>query len=281
MSRFTKKIGVSAAAAITLALTPILPGMAGTAYACGDGDGKQVSATTADQTDWEKVSVTLSGVPAKVTRGSTFTARLTVTNNSKVELGRIPVGVGLGLIDQGENSPDGRLHHGGAKDVAIRYTLPGQAPQNLPVKPGCDPVLGGRFVISGGGHPGSRTTVTMQVTIKTSTPVQVTDGHLSAGVPRGQNVYRQFALGQATAQPTPPTKPTPTKPAPAKPAQVREDTKPAETTPSAPTATAALPAALPKTGGPSHAPALAAAAVGLVLLGTTTIVLTRRRRPTA
>ncbi|MFF7248534.1 hypothetical protein ACFZBU_32010 [Embleya sp. NPDC008237] len=293
MSRFTKKIGISGAAAVTLALlTPILPGMAGTAYACGDGDGTaQVAATTATQKDWDKVSATLSGVPAKVTRGATFTARLTVTNNSKVELGQIPVGVGLGLLDDGEiDSPDGRLHHGGAKDVDIRYTLPGRAPQRLAVRPGCDPVLGGRFVISGGGHPGNTTTVTIQVTVKTTTPVQVTTGHLAAGAVRGQAAYREFALDKAAPQPTPPTrptakptpaKPTPAKPAPAKPAGVLGDAEPAVTASPATTAAAPLPAALAETGGPEHAPALVAAAAGLALLGTTTIVLAKRRRPTA
>ncbi|MFI6583239.1 hypothetical protein [Embleya sp. NPDC050493] len=298
MSRFTKKIGISGAAVVTLALlTPILPGMAGTAYACGDGDGTaQAAATTGTQKDWDKVSATLSGVPAKVTRGATFTARLTVTNNSKVELGQIPVGVGLGLLDNGENdSPDGRLHHGGAKDVDIRYTLPGRAPQRLAVKPGCDPVLGGRFVINGGGHPGSTTTVTIQVTVKTTTPVQVTTGHLAAGAVRGRAAYREFALGKAAPQPTPPTrptakptpakptpaKPTPAKPAPAKPAAVLGDAEPAVTSSPATTAAAPLPAALAETGGPALAPALAAAAAGLALVGTTTIVLAKRRRPTA
>lgn len=292
MTRFTKKIGIVGAAVVALTLaTPILPGMAGTAYACGDEGGgtKQVAGTTATQADWDKVSATLSGVPAKVIRGTAFTARLTITNNSKVELGRIPVNVGIGLLDNTVDAPDG-MHHGGAKDVDIRYTLPGQARQVLTVSPGCDPFLGGDFVITGAGRPGSSTTVVLQVTVKVSTPVQVTTGQLGAGAIRGAMDYKTFTLGRVAPKPTTPAKPTPVKPtpakpAPAKPAANKDDAKAAATTPpaapSTPPATAALPAALPRTGGSAQTPALALGAAGLVLLGTTTIVLTRRRRPTA
>ncbi|MFE2869427.1 LPXTG cell wall anchor domain-containing protein [Embleya sp. NPDC059259] len=280
MNRFAKRVGISVATAVTLALaTPMLPGMAGTAYACGDGPAGQVPATPVDPADLAKVSATLSGVPTKVTRGSTFTVRLTVTNNSKVDLRRIPVGVAVALLDNTTDSPDDRLHHGTAKDVDIRYTLPGRAGQTLALKPGCDPTLGGSFVITAGGHPGSRTTVTLQVTIKSSTPAQVVDGSLYAGTGNGKNASAKFTLGKAAApRPTTPAKPTPAKPAPAKPAADKDDAKP--TTATTPPAAEALPATLPKTGGSAQTPALAIGASGLILVGATTMVLARRRRRT-
>ncbi|MYW06507.1 LPXTG cell wall anchor domain-containing protein [Streptomyces sp. SID3343] len=310
MNRIAKNIGISGAAAVTFALvTPVLPGMAGTAYACGGATSASVKSDSLDKAEraaMDKVTVALSGVPAKVTRGTAFTAKLSVTNKSSVALNRIPVGIGLGLLDGSTDSPDGKLHHGTPKDASVRYAVAGQGSRALALQTGCDPVMGGTITIPASVPAGGSTTVTLTVTVKAGTPVQVVNGSLSAlGPGNNSTSYKKFALTKATpTKPTtkattkPTTKPTPSKSVPAEPAPGatgKNEAKPAApvvvTSPSATRSTAPatadpapaaepLPAALPKTGSPSHIPALAAVAGGLVLLGTASFVVTRRRRAT-
>ncbi|WP_406284254.1 hypothetical protein [Embleya sp. NBC_00896] len=312
MNIFAKKAATVASAALLIGVgLPLAPGMAGAAYACAGpdpvppaparpsvasaapttpggkgGTGKASSATTgstkvgsgepsptSDKVDWSKVTLTIGGVPGTVARDREVHARVTVVNGSGKQLGRIPIALSF-FLDGDMNPPQGSTGRWAAQpsDVSVRYSYPGNGGA-VPLKRQCQGILGGRFTLAGRGAPGTRTTVDVVFTVKSSAPAKAVDSFLDARIDikgSGHDGPKYFVVADAEAPP--PAKPATTTKAP--PANVAAET-PAATPAAQPPRTEQPTLAV--TGGPAALP-LSLAGGALVLLGGAALVAARVRR---
>jgi len=166
------------------------------------------SATTA--VDWSKVSVSLSGVPTRIERDREMRARIVVVNGTGVQVGRIPVVLAIDVngsfgSEPGDTPDTMTEHRARPSDMRVTYAYAGGARVGARIETACQATYSSSIVVSGRGAPGTTTTIDIGFTVKSSAPVNTTEGWLSAGigVPGGKSgALSKFAIGPRTTKGT-------------------------------------------------------------------------------
>lgn len=108
--------------------------------------------------------------PSTVSVDSTVHAKITVTNTSSVEVGRIPLRAVVNLHEKFDGQITGSYRQPGGLSTKVTFTRSGSGTFSAPV------------VVSGGGHPGSVSTVDLAITFGGFTGGLTTEGSLTVGV---------------------------------------------------------------------------------------------------
>lgn len=132
-------------------------------------DGPKEETPKEDAKYYEGVRVKLA-FPSTVSADSTVHAKITVTNTSSVEVGRIPLRAVVNVHEKFDGRITGSYRQPGGLSTKVTFTRSGSGTFSAPV------------VVSGGGHPGSVSTVDLAITFGGFTGGVTTEGSLTVGV---------------------------------------------------------------------------------------------------